>query len=166
MCAAEPLAWACAGMGKKIGEMLEEYRKTMDITELRNELTEIYASESHDEVARFDDDSLVKLTESQLVHFAENGKQSDSSVFPVRGSPFHILIGHGYDFGVRMNLFLFQSLRIAGSVFLLMMLECYQCRRLVRHRIAYNFIPVSGMPFEFVQLGFIQIRTAITQILA
>ena len=26
------LAWACAGMGKKIGEMLEEYRKTMDIT--------------------------------------------------------------------------------------------------------------------------------------
>ena len=57
------LAWACAGMGKKIGEMLEEYRKTMDISELRTELTEIYASESHDEVKRFDDESLVKLAE-------------------------------------------------------------------------------------------------------
>jgi len=50
-------------MGKKIGEMLEEYRKTMDISELRTELTEIYASESHDEVQRFDDESLVKLAE-------------------------------------------------------------------------------------------------------
>jgi DNA-directed RNA polymerase subunit beta len=57
------LAWACAGMGKKIGEMLEEYRKTMDISELRSELTEIYASEANDEVQRFDDDSLVKLAE-------------------------------------------------------------------------------------------------------
>ncbi|MNT01447.1 DNA-directed RNA polymerase subunit beta [compost metagenome] len=43
--------------------MLEEYRKTMDISELRTELTEIYASESHDEVQRFDDESLVKLAE-------------------------------------------------------------------------------------------------------
>ena len=57
------LAWACAGMGKKIGQMLEDYRKHMDITDLRNELTGIYASEQHNEVSSFDDESLVRLAE-------------------------------------------------------------------------------------------------------
>ncbi|MFN3500778.1 MAG: DNA-directed RNA polymerase subunit beta, partial [Allorhizobium sp.] len=57
------LAWACAGMGKKIGQMLEDYRKHLDITDLRKELTEIYESEAHDEVKHFDDDALVKLAE-------------------------------------------------------------------------------------------------------
>jgi DNA-directed RNA polymerase subunit beta len=36
------LAWACAGMGKKIGDLLDEYRKTMDIADLKRELTEVY----------------------------------------------------------------------------------------------------------------------------
>ncbi|UDF29788.1 UNVERIFIED_ORG: DNA-directed RNA polymerase subunit beta [Roseateles sp. XES5] len=57
------LAWACAGMGKKIGELLDEYRKTMDIADLKRELTEVYESEAKDEVAHFDDDALVKLAE-------------------------------------------------------------------------------------------------------
>lgn len=57
------LAWACAGMGKKIGELLDEYRKTMDITDLKTELTDVYASQAKDEVAHFDDDALVKLAE-------------------------------------------------------------------------------------------------------
>ncbi|HLP66627.1 MAG TPA: DNA-directed RNA polymerase subunit beta, partial [Rhizobium sp.] len=57
------LAWACAGMGRKIGQMLEDYRKHLDITDLRKELTDIYASEAHDEVKNFDDASLVKLAE-------------------------------------------------------------------------------------------------------
>jgi DNA-directed RNA polymerase subunit beta len=57
------LAWACAGMGKRIGEMLEEYKKTNDITELKQELTEVYASEAKDEVSKFDDDALVLLAE-------------------------------------------------------------------------------------------------------
>jgi DNA-directed RNA polymerase subunit beta len=57
------LAWACAGMGKKIGDLLDEYRKTMDIADLKRELTEVYESEAKDEVAHFDDDALVKLAE-------------------------------------------------------------------------------------------------------
>jgi DNA-directed RNA polymerase subunit beta len=57
------LAWACAGMGKKIGDLLDEYRKTMDISDLKRELTEVYESEAKDEVAHFDDDALVKLAE-------------------------------------------------------------------------------------------------------
>ncbi len=57
------LAWACAGMGKKIGQLLDDYRKTMDISNLKNELTTVYASDAKDEVSNFDDDALVKLAE-------------------------------------------------------------------------------------------------------
>ncbi|HEX2146773.1 MAG TPA: DNA-directed RNA polymerase subunit beta, partial [Pseudorhizobium sp.] len=57
------LAWACAGMGKRIGEMLEEYKKSNDITDLKRELRDTYASMANDEVANFDDDSLVRLAE-------------------------------------------------------------------------------------------------------
>ena len=57
------LAWACAGMGKRIGEMLEEYKKSNDISDLKRELKDVYASVANDEVASFDDDSLVRLAE-------------------------------------------------------------------------------------------------------
>ena len=57
------LAWACAGMGKKIGQMLEEYKKSSDITDLKRELRETYESMANDEVANFDDESLVRLAE-------------------------------------------------------------------------------------------------------
>jgi len=50
-------------MGKKIGDMLEEYHKTLDITDLKRELTEVYASEAKDEVSQFDDESLIRLAE-------------------------------------------------------------------------------------------------------
>src|SRR3546814_804785 len=57
------LAWACAGMGKRIGEMLEEYKKSNDITDLKKELTEAYESQANNEVSMFDDESLVRLAE-------------------------------------------------------------------------------------------------------
>src|SRR5690606_9224916 len=55
--------WACAGMGKGIGEMLEEDKKSSDINDLNRELRETYASMANDEVANFDDESLVRLAE-------------------------------------------------------------------------------------------------------
>ncbi len=70
------LAWACAGMGKKIGQMLEDYRKHLDITDLRKELTEIYESEAHDEVKHFDDDALVKLAKKPSVAFPSPPRSS------------------------------------------------------------------------------------------
>jgi DNA-directed RNA polymerase subunit beta len=57
------LAWACAGMGKRIGAMLEEYKKSLDITDLKKELTEAYESQANNEVSMFDDESLVRLAE-------------------------------------------------------------------------------------------------------
>jgi DNA-directed RNA polymerase subunit beta len=50
-------------MGRKIGQLLEDYKKTQDIAPLKKELTEVYASDAKDEVSRFDDQSLVKLAE-------------------------------------------------------------------------------------------------------
>jgi DNA-directed RNA polymerase subunit beta len=50
-------------MGKRIGQMLEEYKKSNDITELKSELTDVYSSLAHNEVAKFDDESLVRLAE-------------------------------------------------------------------------------------------------------
>src|SRR3546814_577906 len=57
------LAWACAGMGKRIGEMLEEYKKSNDITDLQKEFTEAYESQANNEVPMLDDESLVRLAE-------------------------------------------------------------------------------------------------------
>src|SRR5690606_36836392 len=69
------LAWACAGMGKRIGEMLEEYKKSNDITELKKELTEAYESQANNEVSKFDGETLVRL--------AEQSKRSLSIATPV-----------------------------------------------------------------------------------
>src|SRR5690606_16528446 len=43
------LAWACAGMGRRIGEMIEEYKKSHDIKPLRTEVEDIYASGTNPE---------------------------------------------------------------------------------------------------------------------
>ena len=36
------LGWACAGMGKKIGELIEAYQKKGDIKPLRKEIEALY----------------------------------------------------------------------------------------------------------------------------
>jgi DNA-directed RNA polymerase subunit beta len=36
------LGWACAGLGVKIGELLESYRETMDLGPLKKQIKEIY----------------------------------------------------------------------------------------------------------------------------
>ena len=62
------LGWACAGMGRKIGEMLEAYREAGDIKPLRTTLEDIIPDNNRNEpVRRMDDDSLVKIGE-QFAH--------------------------------------------------------------------------------------------------
>jgi DNA-directed RNA polymerase subunit beta len=56
------LGWACAGMGKKIGELLDVYRKTANIEPLRETLEHIYPDNDRNEPIRsYDDDSVVML---------------------------------------------------------------------------------------------------------
>ncbi|WP_424980986.1 DNA-directed RNA polymerase subunit beta [Maritalea sp. S77] len=57
------MGWACAGMGKRIGEMYDTYRRaeTKDVTPLRDELNHVYKDDGY--VEKLDDDSVVRLAD-------------------------------------------------------------------------------------------------------
>src|SRR5690606_6754295 len=56
------LGWACAGMGRKIGEMIEAYREKGDIKPLRKTLEEIIPDNDRNEpVRKYDDESVLRL---------------------------------------------------------------------------------------------------------
>ncbi|WOC17137.1 DNA-directed RNA polymerase subunit beta [Pseudochrobactrum sp. MP213Fo] len=58
------LGWACAGMGKKIGELLEVYQSTNNIQPLRDTLEHIYPDNDRNEPVRnYDDESVVMLAD-------------------------------------------------------------------------------------------------------
>jgi DNA-directed RNA polymerase subunit beta len=53
------LGWACAGLGVKIGELLESYRETMDLKPLKKQIKEIYGKNGV--VDSLEDDEFVEL---------------------------------------------------------------------------------------------------------
>ncbi|MFO1089838.1 MAG: DNA-directed RNA polymerase subunit beta [Hyphomicrobiales bacterium] len=53
------LGWACAGLGKRIGEMLEAYRASQKVKPLKDELHKIYGKD--ETVASLDDGQVVEL---------------------------------------------------------------------------------------------------------
>ncbi|MBO0905352.1 DNA-directed RNA polymerase subunit beta [Jiella sonneratiae] len=56
------LGWACAGMGRKIGEMVEAYKRDHDVTPLRSEIAGLLGDNDRNEpVKSYDDDSVVTL---------------------------------------------------------------------------------------------------------
>jgi DNA-directed RNA polymerase subunit beta len=58
------LGWACAGMGLKIGKLLEVYQKNSDVKPLRKMLKSIYGANSKNEdVGEYDDESTIRLAE-------------------------------------------------------------------------------------------------------
>ncbi len=58
------LGWACAGMGKKIGDLIDAYHATNDIKPLRETIESIIPSNDRNEpVRRYDDESVVRLGE-------------------------------------------------------------------------------------------------------
>lgn len=58
------LGWACAGMGRKIGKMYDDYRKSGNLEPLRVELNEIYHDNGKNlEVLEHDDDSIINMAE-------------------------------------------------------------------------------------------------------
>lgn len=58
------LGWACAGMGKKIGELIDIYQRNHDIKPLRNTLEHIYPDNDRNiNVRDFDDDSILRLAD-------------------------------------------------------------------------------------------------------
>jgi DNA-directed RNA polymerase subunit beta len=62
------LGWACAGLGLKVGSLVESYKKNGDVKPLRKMLKQIYGPNSKNEkVADYDDESVVALA-SQLTN--------------------------------------------------------------------------------------------------
>jgi len=62
------LGWACAGLGLKVGALVESYKKNGDVKPLRKVLKSLYGANSKNEkVADYDDESTVRLAE-QLRH--------------------------------------------------------------------------------------------------
>jgi DNA-directed RNA polymerase subunit beta len=53
------LGWACAGLGVKIGELLESYRESMDLGPLKTQIKEIYGSDGVIDTLK--DDEFVEL---------------------------------------------------------------------------------------------------------
>jgi len=58
------LGWACAGLGRKIGRLVDEYKKSAKSKDLRNTINEIYGDNSQGEpVKDYDDKSLLLLAD-------------------------------------------------------------------------------------------------------
>jgi len=58
------LGWACAGMGRKIGDMIDAYKETQDIKPLQSELEEVYGdNERNEPVKNYDEESVLRLAQ-------------------------------------------------------------------------------------------------------
>ncbi|KQN72756.1 DNA-directed RNA polymerase subunit beta [Devosia sp. Leaf64] len=55
------LGWACAGMGKKIDQMVRAYQRNGDLKPLRTEVQELFAGDTA--ITDLDDDGMVRLGE-------------------------------------------------------------------------------------------------------
>ncbi len=56
------LGWACAGLGKQVGEAVNSYMRSNDVAPLRSKLEEIYGAE--ETIKALDDNGLVELGEN------------------------------------------------------------------------------------------------------
>jgi DNA-directed RNA polymerase subunit beta len=57
------LGWACAGLGKQVGEAVNAYLKTHNVKPLRDKLTQIYGKDE-ETISQLDDASIVELGEN------------------------------------------------------------------------------------------------------
>ncbi|QPC41333.1 DNA-directed RNA polymerase subunit beta [Kaustia mangrovi] len=56
------LGWACAGLGRQIGELVDNYRESGDTTELKSKLHAVYGAD--ETVASLDDNELVEMAQN------------------------------------------------------------------------------------------------------
>ncbi len=67
------LGWACAGLGKQVGEAVNVYLKSKDVQPLRNKLLQIYGN----------DETIPQLDEASLVELGENLRRGVPIATPV-----------------------------------------------------------------------------------
>ena len=58
------LGWACAGMGRKIGDLIDAYKESGDVKPLRNQLETVFGdNERNEPVKDYDDESVLRLAD-------------------------------------------------------------------------------------------------------
>ena len=58
------LGWACAGLGLRIGKLVDDYKQSGNLKALRTTLDDLYGDNAKNErVEEFDDESIVRLGE-------------------------------------------------------------------------------------------------------
>jgi len=67
------LGWACAGLGKQVGEAVNAYMRSKDLKPLRKKLTDIYGK----------DETIESLDDQSLVEFGENLRRGVPIATPV-----------------------------------------------------------------------------------
>ena len=60
------LGWACSGMGKKIGDMLEVYNQSRDVSPLRDEIAGLLGDNDRNEKVKDYDDASVVILAKQM----------------------------------------------------------------------------------------------------
>ncbi|WP_026358890.1 DNA-directed RNA polymerase subunit beta [Aureimonas ureilytica] len=120
------LGWACAGMGKQIGELLEAYQQTHDVGPLRDQIADLMGdSERNEKVATYDEESVVTLAkqlrkgvsiatpvfdganERDIVHMLEKAGLNGSGQVTLHdgrtGEPFDRQVTVGYIYMLKLH---------------------------------------------------------------
>jgi DNA-directed RNA polymerase subunit beta len=58
------LGWACAGLGRQIGDVLTKMRRTGESEELRKTIGKAYGEKYADDIANFDEKAIIELAEN------------------------------------------------------------------------------------------------------
>jgi DNA-directed RNA polymerase subunit beta len=58
------LGWACAGVGRQIGDVLAKMRRTGESEELRKTIGKAYGEKYADDIANFDEKAIIELAEN------------------------------------------------------------------------------------------------------
>ena len=67
------LGWACAGLGKQVGDAVNQYLRTKDVTPLRDKLVDIYGP----------DETITSMDENAMVELGENLRRGVPIATPV-----------------------------------------------------------------------------------
>src|SRR5947199_2335415 len=67
------LGWACAGLGKQVGEAVNAYLKAKSTKPLREKLSEIYSSKTE----------IMKLADEEVIELGENLRRGVPVATPV-----------------------------------------------------------------------------------
>jgi DNA-directed RNA polymerase beta subunit len=120
------LGWACAGLGRQIGELLHAAQRSGDMDALRQQLLATYGQQEYDEIiAELDTDELIELAtnlqpgvpvaspvfdgarENDIVHMLENAGLDASGQVTLcdgrTGDTFHRKVTVGYIYMLKLH---------------------------------------------------------------